>query len=401
MKDKFTAAILVVVFGTMAVVLGCSKKQGTSQEEAESPAAKVDSWTVSREDLTNIIKTVPEHQQAKYNTYEGKVELTDRLIQEEVYYREALKKKLNKDEKIRVQVDKYERSLLAAEYFDREIRPKAFPTEEEIKDYYDANNEKYTIQPVARAQHILSSDSLKLVEFKKRVENGEAFTTLAHKYSEDGLTRQDGGNLGYFNPGGYVRGIGYSQKLSETAFTLKRGEMAIVKWEKGYSLLVLNELRPAELRPFDEVHDDIKQLLTQRELAAVDKEAFVQLRKQYDVKNFIAEEMDSVERTPEELWNLAQNSTDSNQRLSYYEKIVESHPNSEFAPEALFMIGFVYAEELQSVTDADRAFNRVVTEYPNTEVAKTAEWMLKNLDKPLPQFEDLEDLQKQIESETK
>ena len=112
-------------------------------------------------------------------------------------------------------------------------------------------------------------------------------------------------------------------------------------------------------------------------------------------------EMSVVERTPEELWNLAQNSTDSQQRLRYYEQIVEKYPTTDFAPEALFMIGFVYAEEIQSPTDADRAFNRVINEYPNAEVAKTAEWMLKNLDKPLPEFEDLDDLQKKIEKEEK
>jgi hypothetical protein len=177
--------------------------------------------------------------------------------------------------------------------------------------------------------------------------------------------------------------------------------MTIVKWDKGYSLLVLNELRPAQVRSFDEVHDEIKNLLTQRELDTVDKAAFAELKKKYDVKNFIAEEMSTVERTPEELWNLAQNSTDSQLRLRYYEEIVEKYPHTQFAPEALFMIGFVYAEEIQSPTDADRAFNRVINEYPNAEVAKTAEWMLKNLDKPLPEFENLDDLQKQIDKETK
>jgi len=220
MKDRLTAGFLVVVFVAMAFVIGCSGKKETAEEQAAKYAARVDSWKLTRDDLTKLIETLPEHQQAKYKTFEGKVELADRFIQEELYYREALKKKLKNDEKIRDQVEKYQRSLLAAEYFNREIKPKAFPTEDEIKDYYDANKDKYTIQPIARAQHILSSDSLKLVGFKKRVEDGEPFTALANKYSEDELTRPDGGDLGYFNPGGYIRGIGYSRKISEIAFTL-------------------------------------------------------------------------------------------------------------------------------------------------------------------------------------
>jgi TolA-binding protein len=110
--------------------------------------------------------------------------------------------------------------------------------------------------------------------------------------------------------------------------------------------------------------------------------------------------MRMTERTPEELWNLAQNSTDSQQRLAYYEQIVSKYGDSEYAPEALFMVGFVYAEELQSAPDADRAFRRVLSEYPNSEVAKTAEWMLNNMGDPLPEFDDLEDLQRQIDEKT-
>lgn len=401
MRQMLTTVAAVVVLIVMAALSGCSQKKDAAQDEGATYAAKVGSWRMTRDDLDKIIESLPEHQQAKYRTYEGKVDLADRFIQEELYYREALKKKLNNDEKVRELLKKYERSLLATEYFNREIKPQAFPTDAEVVDFYESNKEKYTIQPLARAQHILSQDSLKLVEFKKRVEKGEMFTTLAHQYSEDELTRPDGGSLGFFNPGGYIRNIGYSKKLGDAAFAMKPGEMTIVKWDKGYSLLVLNELRPAEVRPFEEVSGEIKEMLAQRELEQVDKAAFAELRKKYEVTNFIANEMSQVERTPEELWNLAQNSTDSQMRLRYYEQIVGKYPNSEFAPEALFMIGFVYAEELHSQPDADRAFNRVVNEYPNSEVAKTAEWMIQNMGGPLPEFEDLGDLQRQIEEKSK
>ena len=64
------------------------------------------------------------------------------------------------------------------------------------------------------------------------------------------------------------------------------------------------------------------------------------------------------------------------------------------------MIGFVYAEELKSMPDADRALTRVINDYPNSEIAATAEWMLNNLDKPLPEFEDLDDLNEKIGKES-
>jgi hypothetical protein len=295
-------------------------------------------------------------------------------------------------------VEKFERSALVSEYYLREIKAKAYPTDQEIKEYFDSHQQKYEIQPIVRAQHIFSADSVKLVGLKKRVEAGEPFTTLAHKYTEDEMTRADGGSLGYFNPGGYVKGIGYSKELSDAAFAMKRGDLTIVKWEKGYSLLTVNESRPAQVRPVEEVQSEIKETLAAQRITDIQKQAIAQLRKNYVVDNFIADEVALTQKTAEELWNLAQNSTDSYQRLRYYEEIVAKYPDGEYAAEAQFMIGFVYAEELKSAPDADRAFTRVINEYPNSEVAKTAEWMLKNIDKPLPEFEDLQDLQKKIDA---
>jgi len=399
MKRYLAALFILAAVCALAVFGGCSKEdkgKGDTQY-----AARVNDWTMTRIDLDKAIEQLPDHQKQKYSTPEGRADLAERFIEEEVYYREAAKKGLAKDPKVRDMVEKYERAVMVGEYFDREIKAKAEPTDEKVRQYYEERKDKFTIQPIARAQHILMADSLKLVKLMKRVEAGEKFTTLAHENSEDQLTKPDGGNLGFFNPGGYIRNLGYAKEIGDAAFSMKVGEMKIVKWEKGYSLIVLNELRPAEIRPFEEVEAEIKETLTRQELESVQKAAFASLRPKYKVTNYISDEMMVTERTPEELWNLAQNSTDSQQRLRYYEQIVEKFPDNKYAPEALFMIGFVYAEELRSAPDADRAFNRVINEYPNAEVAKTAEWMLQNLDKPLPEFEDLKDLQQKIDSQSK
>jgi parvulin-like peptidyl-prolyl isomerase len=400
---KKTFAVSLVVLGICAVALagGCSKDKNVAGGE-DQLAARVGDWTLTRVELDRAIESLPENQRKKYSTPETRAELAERYIEEEVYYQQAKKKGYDSDATVRDMVAKYERSAMVGEFYTREIKSKAMPDEQEIHDYYEANKDKYTIQSIGRAQHILSKDRSKLLKLQERIEAGEVpFSTAATLESEDELTRPDGGSLGYFNPGGYIRSIGYSKELTEAAFSMQVGEMKIVKWDKGYSLLVLNEIRPPELRPFEEVKQEISDILTRQEIEAVQKAEFDKLRKQLDVKNYLSDEMMMTQRTPEELWNLAQNSTDSHLRLRYYEQIVEQAPNSEYAAEALFMVGFVYAEELHSTPDADRAFHRVINEYPNAEVAKTAEWMLKNLDKPLPQFEDLEDLQKQIEDQSK
>ncbi|UCG52153.1 MAG: peptidyl-prolyl cis-trans isomerase [Candidatus Latescibacterota bacterium] len=401
MKAKLILGCMAGLFCMIVIMAGCSKEKAVSDEGSDELAGKVGDWTLTREKLDLMIDNLPDHQKTKYASPEGKAELVGLLIEEEMYHQEALKRGFRKDERVQELIDNYTRSVLVGEYYNRVVQPMASPTEQEVHDYYEANHERYTKQPIVRAQHIFSVDRDKLVDLKKQIADGEPMTTLAHKFSEDDVTRADGGNLGYFNPGGYIRGIGYSKELSEAAFSMQKGEVSDpIKWQKGYSLLRVNEIRPAELRHYDEVKEEIKQHLIRQRIDGVKRDLFDDLKEGYDIANFLADELMMTERTPEELWNLAQTSTDSHQRIRHYEQIVNKYPDSKYAAEALFMIGFVYAEELKSMPDADRALNRVLDEYPQSEVAKTAQWMLENLNKPLPEFEDLDDLNEQIEQQS-
>jgi hypothetical protein len=50
---------------------------------------------------------------------------------------------------------------------------------------------------------------------------------------------------------------------------------------------------------------------------------------------------------------------------------------------------------------ADRTFTELMAKYPESEMAKTARWMIDNLDEPMPKFQDLDDLNKQIDNKKK
>ena len=378
MKEKLICGVVLLV---SCFVLGCSSSQkNASQDESQTNlAGKVDDWTCTRDDIQKAIDQMSTGDKEKYDTPGGRAALADELIQEQLYYREGVKMGLEKDEKVQDALKKY-----------RNIKPLAYPSDEELHDYYEDNIDRFTRQPIARAAHIMSkNDPDKLREYKELVESGkEGFTALAQKYSEDPMTREQGGDLGYFNAGGYMRGVGYSDELSNAAFQLKVGEVSDpIKWKKGWSIIVLQELRPATVRPFEECKKEIEDIFVRKNKDRVKQLAYKELRKDYDVTNFLADEYRLTTRTPEELWNLAQNSTDSYERLRHYEEIVSRYPNSEHAAKALFMAGFVYAEELSDFPSADRAFHRVLNEYPNSDVVESAKYMLKTMRTPAPKFQ--------------
>jgi EpsD family peptidyl-prolyl cis-trans isomerase len=397
----------LVLATALSLVLahGCTKKAEKVSVDVPDDrlVAEVDDWKLTREQLDEVLQRLPDPQKSKYGTPEGMSVLAERMMQEEVAYREAQKMDFAKREDVAKQIEQVTRDIMVAKYIEEVVDVKARPTDEELHEFYDAHQDLYTELERIRAQHIFSKDKAKLEDLKRRVEEGgEKFTTLAHTYSEDNISKAEGGDLGYFNPGGYIKSIGFSQTFSDAVVAMEQGKVyGPIKWEEGYSLVRVNEKIPARVVPYDEVQNDIAARMAQEKLDGVRDEHFAEVAKNYKTRNVIKERMNKSQRGPAELFEFAQTTSDPEQRIAAFQEIVDKYPADEVAPEAMFMVGFVYAEELKDVLMADRSFSALIEKYPDSEMAKTARWMQDNLQEPLPAFEDLDDLNKKIEEKQK
>ena len=72
----------------------------------------------------------------------------------------------------------------------------------------------------------------------------------------------------------------------------------------------------------------------------------------------------------------------SEQAVEYYKVVADNYPDSPLAPNALFMVGFIQANELENLDAARDSYNKFLTKYPNSELAKSAEAELENLGIP-------------------
>ncbi len=104
---------------------------------------------------------------------------------------------------------------------------------------------------------------LKLIEIKKRVENGEDFGKLATEFSEDLGSGKNGGNLGFAKRGMMV------SEFEAAALKLKPGQMSdIVESEFGFHLIQLIEIRGQEYNS--------KHILLRPDYAKLDMKAPIQ-----------------------------------------------------------------------------------------------------------------------------
>ncbi|WP_263703532.1 peptidylprolyl isomerase PrsA [Bacillus thuringiensis] len=124
-------------------------------------------------------------------------------------------------------------------------------TEKDVKDHY---------KPEIKASHILVSDENEAKEIKKKLDAGASFEELAKQESQDLLSKEKGGDLGYFHSGAMT------PEFETAAYKLKIGQISDpVRSPNGYHIIKLTGKK--DLQPYDEVKDSIRKNLEAERIA--------------------------------------------------------------------------------------------------------------------------------------
>ena len=92
------------------------------------------------------------------------------------------------------------------------------------------------------------------------------------------------------------------------------------------------------------------------------------------MRNFV-----SQRKTAQEMFREGQEAGTPTARIAAYRVLLEEHPDSDVSPQAQFMIGFIYSEELKNHDEAEKAFHELLRRYPASELAESARWMIAHM----------------------
>lgn len=153
------------------------------------------------------------------------------------------------------------------------VSPDAFAgkvslTEAEVRDYYDANAQRFEIPKTVEASHILirlpadaapaavEAAGRRIQEVLTLAREGKDFAELARQYSEDEGTRPQGGSLGAFPREAMI------QPFADVAFSMPAGQISDpVRTRFGFHLIRVAKVNEGRSRGFDEVKPEIESLL--------------------------------------------------------------------------------------------------------------------------------------------
>ncbi len=195
-------------------------------------------------------------------TPEMQGQLREEVIAREVFLQEAEKQGLSSSEDFKAQMELARQSILIRELF-ADYEKKNPVTDADLKAEYDkfatANGGKEY-----KARHILVEKEAEAKAIIASLKKGGKFEDIAKKQSKDPGSGAKGGDLDWANPSSYV------PEFTEALLKLNKGQLAEtpVKSQFGYHVIRVDDIRTAQLPPFEEVKPQIAKQMQQQKLAA-------------------------------------------------------------------------------------------------------------------------------------
>lgn len=148
----------------------------------------------------------------------------------------------------------------------------------ELKTAFDANKDKLGKPESAHLRHILTKTEAEANEVVAKVKGGADFQTLAREKSQAASGKATGGDYGFVS-----RGM-LPPEIDEVAFSMKAGEVKVIAGPRGWHILQVLEKRPAKTASFDEVKDDLREILLADKLKEASAPFLLELRRKADIK---------------------------------------------------------------------------------------------------------------------
>jgi peptidyl-prolyl cis-trans isomerase SurA len=178
------------------------------------------------------------------------------------------------------------RQLLRLRAQNQLVRPRVNVTDDDVRARYDQMQRRSEAVSAVRLSHILikvpdqpteqvlAAAKEKAAKAIGRVKAGEEFAKVAATESEDPATSATGGELGWFERGSI------SPEWEQVVFAMEKGDVrGPVSGPQGLHVFFVSDIKRTDMKPFDDLKEQIKGELTRREMDKQTTQWLEELRK--------------------------------------------------------------------------------------------------------------------------
>ena len=360
--------------------------------------AVIDQSSITEEDILAELEAIPPYQRASYETPEGKQLILESMVERELIRLASVEAGLDQDSSVVLQVSEAEKQVeetmkgaLIQEYYQRYIVETAEVSEESITAYYEEHTgDIYHQSPQIKVSGIITDSQQDMDEAVTAIEQGMTFADAASQFSTHLPTAAQSGDFGWLPLNAPVPYISVELEFSEDMFHAETGsQFGPVRTNLGMTLFKISDKLEEGVKPLEEVRESIQAALRPGIVNEyLYNTVFPQLRETYQVEINEDAFLPSESLSADSLMTLAQESMsiDPETAVRYFKLFLDRHPENERCDQAQFLIGFTFSEQMKDFDSAREAFAAVVREYPDSELADDAQWMIDNMEIPIEEF---------------
>lgn len=242
---------MLLAFGLFA----CKPATNGQGKSEGKTVADVNGTAITTQDFKDEVDRLPPYLKPMVQSPEGKKELLDSMVVREIILEQAKKDGVDKSKDVADRLDDLRKRLIVETYLKKKVEQEAQISDAELQKFYDENKDKFKTGQQVKASHILVKTEKEAQDILAQLKSGENFENLAKKYSTDS-TAAKGGDLGWFSKGAMV------PEFDKVVFGLKEGGLSgVVKTQFGFHIIKVTGVRPAGIRSFEEVKEQIKSTL--------------------------------------------------------------------------------------------------------------------------------------------
>lgn len=200
---------------------------------------------------------------------------------------------VDKEPEVQKELVEIEKNFIAQKYFEKKVANLKI-SDQDLKEYYNKNKEKYKEPEGRRVKHILiyipkdanqatKEEGLKKAnDIRNELLKGAKFEELAKKYSDDVVSKEKGGDLGIIRKGQTI------SEFEKEVFNLKPGEISKpIESPYGYHIVKVEEIISEKIPTFDEVKELVKKDLIEEKEEEIMTQTLQKLFKEYQPKIYL------------------------------------------------------------------------------------------------------------------
>lgn len=219
--------------------------------------------------------SVPKEQQAYISNPKFREHCLDQLTSLHMFAQMGEDLNLDETEDFKKAYENAKRDILA-QMAMRETLKDVTVTEEELKTFYDQNQQQFKKGETVNAKHILTDSEEKCHDILEEIVKGEKTFEDAAKEFSTCPSKERGGDLGEFGKGQMVK------EFEDAAFSAEIGHVVgPVKTQFGYHLIKVEKKNEASVVSFEQIKENLRTNLLQQKQSTAYNQKVEELKKKY------------------------------------------------------------------------------------------------------------------------